>query len=448
MKNSALLPIACLAFLVFLVQGCTSYHPLPLADNPDLIPDIGQVTESVPPNTVILADGLDMTETAVIAVSLNPDLRAVRMKRNVAQAEAFAAGLLPDPQLSGSVDHPTGNLPGLVNGYSGGLSFDLRSLLTHTSEKAAAEDKAKGVDLDILWQEWQVIQQARSLFVEKHYNAEKLKLLKEITALDRDYQDNSEKSMKAGDITLDQASANLTALMDAESQLRDAQRNALQTEHDLDALLGLAPGVAIRLSPLRLPELPSDKKVTAALTTLPERRPDLAALQAAYKSQEESLYATVLKQFPSISVGFNRARDTSNVHTAGLGVTIDLPIFNGSRGEISVQSATREQLHAEYQARLDQANAEVAKLWQQTRMIHQQIRELQGQLLKLEKMVAEASEPYKSGDFPALSYNTLRGSLLSKKMEYLDLQQSLWTNRIGLDTLLAWPLLKQEKPRD
>ena len=374
MKNSTTLPMTCMAMtcmtmVLLLMPGCARYQPMPLAEQHDLVPDLTQVIEAVPPGTVNLEDGLDMAEAAIIAASLNPDLRAARMKRNVAQAEAFAAGLLPDPQLSGSVDRPTGNVPGLINGYSGGLSFDLRSLLTRGTDKAAAVDKARGIDLDILWQEWQVIQQARSLAVQKHYDAERLKLLKQITALNRDYQKHSEKSLAAGDITLEQASSDLAALMDAESQLRDQQRSSLQTEQDLNALMGLAPGAAVTLSALPAPAIPTDNEVEEALATLPARRPDLTALQSAYKSQEESLYGVVLRQFPSISIGFNRARDTSNVQTAGLGVTIDLPIFNGSRGDIAVQSATREQLYAEYQARLDQAHTEVFKLWRQTQMI-------------------------------------------------------------------------------
>jgi len=47
-----------------------------------------------------------------------------------------------------------------------GPTFDVRSLFTRPVEKAAAENKALGVDMDILWQEWQVIQKARTLYVE------------------------------------------------------------------------------------------------------------------------------------------------------------------------------------------------------------------------------------------------------------------------------------------
>jgi outer membrane protein, heavy metal efflux system len=38
-----------------------------------------------------------MDDIATIAVLHNPDLKAVRATVGVAQAQAFAAGLLPDP---------------------------------------------------------------------------------------------------------------------------------------------------------------------------------------------------------------------------------------------------------------------------------------------------------------------------------------------------------------
>jgi outer membrane protein TolC len=41
-----------------------------------------------------------MDEVAMIAVANNPDLKATRGQVGVAEAQAFAAGLLPNPQFS------------------------------------------------------------------------------------------------------------------------------------------------------------------------------------------------------------------------------------------------------------------------------------------------------------------------------------------------------------
>jgi hypothetical protein len=109
----------------------------------------------------------------------------------------------------------------------------------------------------------------------------------------------------------------------------------------LHEALGLPPGAAVRVaSEISLPsrlELPSER---ALLTGLEERRLDLVALRRGYESQDQTLRAAVLAQFPRITLGFHQASDTTNVHTTGFGVTIDLPIFDRNQGHIAIEQAT------------------------------------------------------------------------------------------------------------
>ena len=82
----------------------------------------------------------------------------------IAHAQAFAAGLLPDPQLSFGKDYLTHPGPGLSSAYNLGLSEDVTALLTRSSRRAAARSQAEQVNLDLLWAEWQSVAQARLLF--------------------------------------------------------------------------------------------------------------------------------------------------------------------------------------------------------------------------------------------------------------------------------------------
>ncbi len=110
-----------------LLTGCTTYSPLPLPNHPDLV--------STPPSG---SAALDMDKVATIAVLNNPDLKAARASARVGAAQAFSAGLLPNPQLSGNRDRPTGDTSGLVTGYGLGLAFDLQALLTQPLRNGAA----------------------------------------------------------------------------------------------------------------------------------------------------------------------------------------------------------------------------------------------------------------------------------------------------------------------
>ncbi len=433
------------AFLLPLfVAGCATYRVSPLPDKADLANSLTpQIMSKIgdervlPKHTVKLAYGLDMTETAMLAVLRNPDLKVERSKQDVAAAEAFAAGLLPDPQLSGNLDHPT--TAGYMNGYGAGLTFDLRAIFTHSAAVAIAREKQKSMNMGILWQEWQTIQQARSLYAQKYFAAQKLRLLQNTVALYEVQSAHAQRALKSGDATLDQAGSALVALMDARGQ-RDAQQRALlDIDHKLDALLDLSSDVDVPLQSLSNPSMPTNDDVYAALVQLPQHRPDLIALQAAYASQEEQLYKAVLEQFPDISIGFNTGRDTSGVHSIGPAVSLGLPIFNGSRGQIAVAKATRAELRQQYQARLDQAHSDALTLWRQTQLIARQIKNVQKAIPRLQSLAKRAGHAYSAGDFPAQTYVAVESGLLTKKMEYLDLRQALWTNRIALDTLLAWP---------
>lgn len=431
------------------LTGCATYTPHPLDEQPDLIRHPTALT--IDPRTLPLpslrshifdpSNGLDMTEVATIAVVNNPDLKVERRKAEVARAQLFDAGLLPDPQLSASLDHPMGSGPGLADAYGVGLNYDLVSLITHGAQVDAAALAKHRVDLELLWREWQVAQQARELYVKAVYDGDRLRLLGHAQQLYARRYARSSRAFKSGNLTLDVAGTDLTALLDANTRLNQAQRQQNQTLHDLDTLLGLTPDARLNLVPPgQAGKLEADP---ALLKTLPRRRPDLLALRAGYRSQEARVRRAVLAQFPSLSIGFTRARDTSDVNTVGLGITLNLPLLNGNRGAIAIQRATREQLRQEYQARLDQTHGQIDMLEQQNELIEEQIRRIDANLPELKGMVNKAERAYDAGNIDALTYLNMQNTLINKQLERVDLEESLWDTHIAWDTLLGWTRWEQ-----
>jgi cobalt-zinc-cadmium efflux system outer membrane protein len=179
--------------------------------------------------------------------------------------------------------------------------------------------------------------------------------------------------------------------------------------------------------------------IRQVLAGLPKRRPDLLALQAGYQSQEAKVRSAVLSQFPSLSIGISQGRDTGDVTSIGLGVTLNLPVLNRNRGEIAIQRATRAQLGQAYQARLDQTYNEVDLLEKRQDLIAHQLAALREKLPILQGMVEEATLAYEAGNIGSLTYINMANTLLNKRLEAVDMEQSLWEIRIALDTLLAWP---------
>jgi len=430
---------ACLFAL--LASGCAKYRPVALPTAPDLTktPSL-----TVPASQFLLPglkphpfpkDGLDETSIVTLAVFDNPDLKAARSQAGVADAQLLEAGLLPDPVLS------VGFATSALNyGYDAALSEDIQALITRGAARAAAVAHRRQVNLDILWQEWQVAEKARELFIQARADDRLQRVLNaNRDLLARRYrQDN--RAMQKGDLTLSTVSADLAVLVNADTSLRQLQLNANLTRHQLNQLLGLKPSVQLRLIGPDIAQPLSQEEFETAVAALPHRRADLLALQAGYQSQEQSVRRAILAQFPALSAGVDKSRDPAEgVNTFGPSVSLTLPLFNRNRGQIAIQRATRAVLRQTYQARLDQAASDADQVWQATRIMQCQLRDLDARLPILEKTAAAADQSFRQRNLDAGLYVNVKSSVLAKQAEAIRLQASLDNAQSALKTLLGLP---------
>ena len=149
--------------------------------------------------------------------------------------------------------------------------------------------------------------------------------------------------------------------------------------------------------------------------------------------------AAILAQFPSFSIGINRARDTGSVYTTGFSIGLTVPLFSGNRGAIAVERATRAQLHEEYQARLDQAAIDVDRLLRLQNIVEGQQKLLNEYLPTLKELVDRGREAYRRGDIDALTFLNMEGTWVSKRLEQIGLERTQRNNLIALQTMLAIP---------
>ncbi|MBS0273777.1 MAG: TolC family protein [Proteobacteria bacterium] len=408
------------------VSGCAFYHPKPLPLSPMLA---AKLTAPSRP--------LTLSETVAFAVKNSPNLVTEREKAKVSKAQAYAAGLLPDPQFSASVDHPTVHGARLVNGYALGLAQDLQSLLTEPSRAEGAVAKQKEAQLNLLWAEWQTIQRTAGFYVQKVYSDRKVALLSKTADILVAQSKRSQEALARHNTTIDMAGSDLSAALDIQGQRDAAERAAIAADADLKAELNLAPSADVELGDPGAPQPISEKKLKAALGGVTYSRPDLLALQAGYAAQEESVRTAILEQFPAINVGFNRASDTSNIQTSGLSVTLNIPIFGGTQAKIRTERATRDQLRAEYLARLDQANIDAWRIWRSLNLLRTQIETLERALPELRKMAETGQNAYNAGNLAPATYVLLQTTLTAQESALLDLKSTLWSDTIALRVLLA-----------
>jgi outer membrane protein TolC len=432
---------------LFLALGCEQYHPLPLdqatVDNPLAAPDAKTLREKISnlknpllkPLNFEPQRGLTADEAAVLAVVLNPSLRAQRDARGLSQAAVLQAGLLPNPQLTGDYAWNTGGTAfGNINPYGFGINYDINALISHAARLHSAEYSAQSVDLDIAWQEWQTAEAAKVAVFDLISLRAQQNVLKDVA---QRLADNLNVIQKAADLRLKTA----IDLAAAETASRDARAAVLQTDRDekkqellLNRIMGFPPHTPVGLrqnQPLATGFTAPQE--SALLNNLHHRRLDLLALQQAYQSQEQTLVAATLDQFPRINLGLTRQTDNTSVRSIGLGVTIDIPLFDHNQGSIASEKATRQKLFDEYTARLFDARADIAQALTDITALNEQIKDAQAALPSLRQLVETYKLAVDHGSADVLSYYTAWNNLAQKNLDLLKLQQQLAETRIALE---------------
>lgn len=433
-----------------LIAACSGFSPSPL-DNARTnavlsAPDENALAQSakqlrhsrIPPITLDFSKPLTSDELAVIAVLVNPDLKAMRAKAGVADAQVFQAGLLPDPQLAVGLDRPTSGQAGLVNAYSVGVSWDILGILTRRAARRVAEAKRVQVREDIAWSEWLAANQVRLLAERVAFLEAQRKLAQDAATIAGRLLEASKRNLERHDIKIDEFALRQVAYLDAQDKALALARSLERARLDLNRNLGLPPSENVPLATQPAPSVPV-RDAQALFEVARNARLDLVALRAGYQAQEYQLQRDLLGQFPKLNLGLRRARDTGNITTFGLSVGVTLPIFNGNRGIIAVSRATRAQLRAEYAARLFQTRSDIAILVADLERIDREMAPLVSQLPSLQRAEAVMRSGVGSGDVTLIGYETVRAALLSKRLTLSSLEQAQAEQRIALQLATGAP---------
>ena len=331
-------------------------------------------------------------------------------------------------------DYPYGGtLVGNVTASAVGLSWDVTQLISRDAKVRAAKAGAASVDLDIAWQEWQTAEAARTAAYDLASQRAQLELTNQIARQLTENVSIIRAAVERHDKTLLDLSAAEAASLDAGAAVISQEREAASARLALNKALGFAPDAEVKLAGgIALADnviVPSPGEILAGLE---DRRLDLVALRMGYQSQEETLRAAVLEQFPKINIGFNRQRDNTNVQSVGFAVTVDLPIFDRNQGAIATETATRQKLYDEYIERVYEARFDVYAASDDVSAISKQIRDEENSLPGLQRLAETYRAAYGQGNVDVLSYYSAVNSLAQKQLDILKLKQQLMDTAIAL----------------
>lgn len=431
------LPLACL-----ILAGCQSYAPAPLDPRPPMLaaPDVQALSLAaakidrpyLKPVTIDLAAPLDGNAVATLAVLNNPDLKALRERAGVADAQVFAARLLPDPTLNlGASKVLTG--PDPLMDLVGALALDLNALRTRGVQVAAAKAAADQIRLDLAWSEWQTAGAARLQAVRIVALTQALALAEASRDSARSLLDRDLRAAGRGDIAGDPVQSTRLAAADAETKLQTARTDLNTARFELTKLLGLPPATELHLATTPEFDAPLDPALLFAVAQA--NRTDLRALEAGYASQEATVRKATMDQFPTLGLTSTVNRDTAGNLIVGPAVDFTLPLWNRNRGGIATEKATRGALRAEYDGRLFQTRAEIAAAVAGIGIARTQRDTVLRDLPAAERFAAKSRTAATRGDLARSTADTAEQALRDKRILLAQAEQAIAEQGIALELL-------------
>jgi outer membrane protein TolC len=345
------------------------------------------------------------------------------------------AGILPNPVVSYARDYVSGgNTAGTVTAYNFTAAWEFTALIPFLPKQTAARKNFRSVDLDVAWQEWQIAVNARTAVYRVLGLDAQVARAREATEGLQQSTDAVRKAAEAHEKTVLDLAAVESASQDSHATMLALEQELDKQHLGLNKILGVEPETKVALGEgLSLPTRLAPPDERDLLDGVESRRLDLLGLRQGYESQDATVRAAILAQFPKMSVGFVKASDTTNVHTTGFNVAVDVPIFDRNQGVIATERATRQRLLDEYHQRVFEARSDVATAIADIRSLDRQIAAAEEALPLLEKLVATAQTAIEQRNADVLSYYTARSNLLQKRIQLIKLQEQLLEAHTALE---------------
>ncbi len=381
------------------------------------------------PLSINFSDGISPDEAAVIAVIANPLLKSERDRKKIARAQVIQAGLLPNPQLSLSLEFPTaGATHDTFTAYGLGLDWDVSSLITRGARLSSAKWNQEAVNLEVAWKEWLTAERARLHWLRLYWSLEKKKLLKKWSLISQKRVKLLEEAVKRGIETAPTLSSAQTVLANVKAQAAKNREDIQGQLAILKRVMGLPPDYELALQKLdfKVPFTQKVKKqIEEATKNFLDRRLDVLALKAACKARNEEVKAAILSKFPRIGIGILHARDTGNVITTGPSLSIEVPIFDRKQGQLARAKAQGIKARDEYLARIFEARSKAAEIKERIRCLIEYHSRLVESVRAQGKMLNIYGKAMENGITDAMAYYQALDSFLIQRIELLKVKEGI-----------------------
>jgi len=448
--------------------GCASYEPKPIltdevlrelravrleAVRPADVP--ATATQGAVPARFDPAAGLGPDEAVAVALALNPDLRAFRKERGVAEGELVAAGLLPNPELGVTWLYLENFTKGLA---SGSLDASLSWAPPRPGEldalRARARARIEEVRAELASEEWRLAAEARNAYAAVWAAEERLRLVEASLALRERIRQLFRNKRDAGDasrIDLNLVEVDFADVLRERAVAAGAVENA---RFELNRLLGLPPRYELKLraagDPLAFKPFAVDARALESLMVA--RRPDLEAARREYEQAEQALRLAYIQRWPWFRFGPAFMRDELEgkvQNRLGLGLGIDLPIVNLNQGEIAILEARRERLREAFIARVHRARAEVNEALGRMIVAERLIRTFEESVRPaLDENAALTEAGFRTGDLELTRLISAQDKVLRARGDFIEAVLDYWRAVHDLERAIGARLFEAERSKE
>jgi len=299
----------------------------------------------------------DLESLTLAAFYFNPDLRAARARLATSEAAMTTAAQRPNPTLQLPFQRTLNPKPG-DSPWTLGIALDIP--IETAGKRSYRIDEARHLSSAARFQvanaAWSVRKQLRTQLLNLWFAGERTRLLQQQLELDQRAFAMLERRLAVGDASPWEVNQQRLIVMQSQSDLLAAQRQANAARVQVATVLGLrasaldALDLDLTMFERALPPLPAQALRLQALLN----RADVQAGLAQYEASQAALQLQVAKQYPDIHLGpgytFDQGARKLGFDFAGL----VLPVLNRNEGPIAEARSRR----LEAQARVEQLEAQ------------------------------------------------------------------------------------------
>ena len=339
--------------LLLIAVGCSGYEPKPLEEH-RMLEELRGIKIEFP------AEGLDAEQAVAIALVWNPDLRALRREREIAEAQVVSAEAWENPELRLNLSNLlVSSNPALALGSA------LRIFPGVPGESSARVSRAEARRDEAMARiedgEARLAAEVRIAHGQVRHLEETVEIVEASLGLKDKLVGLIEERMRGFVSTRHDA-----ASVALERSLVERERNVVRSEREAawgewNALLGLSPETRTRLKGVREAKGVEASSAEALEEESLARRADLRVLKHQYEQAEQTLRLEHLKRVPWPRFLQPEAGDVTDVGADGLGagMGMELPVFHQNGGGIAGAEAERERARERYQAKLHAVRGEI-----------------------------------------------------------------------------------------